>query len=75
MAPPRKPDHRHAHGKAAPNYDLDVFINCPFDDAYRPIFLAIVFAAFRCGLRPRSALENANSGQVRIDKIIALIRD
>jgi hypothetical protein len=70
-----RPEPRHAHGQAAPGYDLDVFVNCPFDQSYRPIRDAIIFAVFQCGLRPRCALENVNSGQVRIDKIAGLIRD
>ncbi len=34
-----------------------------------------MFAIFQCGLRPRCALETTNSGQVRIEKIVGLIRD
>lgn len=26
------------------NYEKNVFINCPFDDEYKPLFYAIVFA-------------------------------
>jgi hypothetical protein len=52
-----------------------VFINCPFDAKYAPIRNALVFAVAACGLRPRCALESQNSGQVRFEKIIALIRD
>lgn len=56
-------------------YDGNVFINCPFDAAYRPIFDALVFAVLACGLRPRCALEAADSGEVRVEKIIGIIRD
>jgi hypothetical protein len=70
-----RPEHRHIHGRAGPGYLQDAFVNCPFDEAYHPVRDAIVFALFQCGLRPRCALENVNSGQVRIDKIFALIRD
>jgi hypothetical protein len=55
-------------------YDTDVFINCPFDQDYRGIFDAVAFAAMDCGLRPRCALEVDDSGQVRLDKIVELIR-
>jgi len=72
---PPRPDHRHAHGRAASDYLLNVFINCPFDLSYRPIRDALVFAIFQGGLRPRCALETTDSGQVRIEKIIGLIRD
>lgn len=56
-------------------YTNSVFINCPFDDAYRPIFDALVFAVFDCGFVPRCSLEFAGSGGVRIDNIVGLIRD
>jgi hypothetical protein len=56
-------------------YDQNVFINCPFDDEYRAIFHALVFAIFECGLRPRCALEVQDAGDVRIVKIERIIRD
>jgi hypothetical protein len=52
-----------------------VFINCPFDDAYTPIFHAIVFTVVRCGFKPRCALEIDDGAGTRIDKILRLIRD
>jgi hypothetical protein len=58
---------------ASSDYDKNVFINCPFDGAYVPLFEAIVFAVFDCGFRVRCALEAEDSGQVRIDKIFDLI--
>jgi hypothetical protein len=51
----------------------DVFINCPFDRAYDPVFKALVFAVYACGFRPRSALELDDGGQTRIDKLYSLI--
>ena len=50
-----------------------VFINCPFDDPYRPVFDAIIFAVLACDFRVRSALEIADSGDLRLDKIYRLI--
>jgi hypothetical protein len=55
-------------------YQQSVFINCPFDDRYKDLFDAAVFAVVDCGFTPRCALEVTNSGQVRIDKIVALIK-
>ncbi len=52
-----------------------VFINCPFDAQYRPLFEAIVFAVFACGFRPRCALEIDDASQVRIDKIFKIIAE
>lgn len=56
------------------DYDQSVFINCPFDDLYLPLFEALVFAALDCGFEARCATEIKDSGQVRIDKIVDLIR-
>lgn len=55
-------------------YDNSVFVNCPFDSAYRPLFEAVTFAAYDCGFFPRCALEMDDSTQVRIEKIAAIIR-
>jgi hypothetical protein len=54
-------------------YAISVFINCPFDPRYRALFRAAVFTVYQCGYVPRCALEAYDSGQVRIDKICALI--
>jgi hypothetical protein len=54
-------------------YELSVFINCPFDAAYRPLFDAIMFVVSACGLTPRSALEFPDASLLRFDKIVALI--
>ncbi len=53
----------------------DVFINCPFDNAFAPIFWALIFAILVCGFRPRSARELDDGGQTRIDKIYGLIEE
>lgn len=50
-----------------------VYINCPFDGEYRPIFEALVFAVHDCGFVARCALELEDGTQVRIDKIERLI--
>ncbi|HYC92069.1 MAG TPA: hypothetical protein VEO54_22845 [Thermoanaerobaculia bacterium] len=50
-----------------------VFINCPFDRAYRPLLRALLFAIHDCGFRPRSALEVQDSGEVRVQKVIRII--
>lgn len=54
-------------------YDKSVFINCPFDQAYKPLFEAIVFTVFDCGFQPRCALETEDGGEVRMQKIFHLI--
>ena len=60
--------------RIGPDFDRNVFINCPFDAAYAPMFEAIVFAVKDAGFEPRSALEKLDSSQVRLHKIIELIR-
>ncbi|MFN0169551.1 MAG: hypothetical protein ACKV22_24275 [Bryobacteraceae bacterium] len=51
----------------------DVFVNCPFDDTYKPVFEAITFAIFDLGFVPRCALEVDDSSQVRLEKIASII--
>ncbi|HEY0142974.1 MAG TPA: hypothetical protein VGF48_18900 [Thermoanaerobaculia bacterium] len=58
---------------AGGEYDRSVFINCPFDAAYAPIFEAIVFAIHDAGFLPKCARERLDSSQVRIAKITQLI--
>lgn len=53
--------------------ERDVFLNCPFDPLYKPLFQAIVFAVFACGFRARCALEVDNGGAVRFETIVSLI--
>jgi hypothetical protein len=57
------------------DYDKSVFVNCPFDDSYLPLFRALIFAVFECGLIPRCAQEVYDAGEVRIEKIARIIRD
>lgn len=55
-------------------FESSLFINCPFDREYLPLLQSLIFAVFECGLQPRIASEQADSGRVRIDKIRDLIR-
>jgi hypothetical protein len=57
------------------DYNLSVFINCPFDRAYKPLFNSLVFTTIYCGFRARCALEIDDGSQVRIDKIFAVIEE
>jgi hypothetical protein len=54
---------------------LNVFVNVPFDAAYEPLFEALVFTVFACGYRVRCALEDSDSGDIRLDKLVELIRE
>ena len=54
---------------------LDVFINCPFDAAYKPIFNAMVYTVVRSGFRARCALETDDAAENRLSKIIKIISE
>lgn len=57
-----------------PEYFRNVFINCPFDLEYQPLFRALVFAIEACGYHVRCALEVEDSGEVRANKIIKIVK-
>jgi hypothetical protein len=52
-----------------------VFINVPFDRPYKKLFDALVFAVHDCGFLARSAREQDDSSQVRLEKLYAIIAD
>jgi hypothetical protein len=56
-------------------YDIQVFLNVPFDKRYRKLLDALVFAVSDCGLVARCALEKDDGGQVRVEKLYDIIRD
>lgn len=62
-----------AKSKIHLDYSCNVFINCPFDDAYKPILQALYFTIIDCGFIPRCALEANNSDDIRIEKILNII--
>ena len=55
---------------SSPTYNDSVFINCPFDEDYKPILRAIVYAIYRCGFYPQTALDEDDSTELRLLKII-----
>jgi hypothetical protein len=57
-----------------PNYSTSVFVNCPFDVDYQPLFRALIFTIQYCGYSARCALEVHDSGETRAEKLIRLIR-
>lgn len=58
---------------ASSDYEHNVFVNCPFDDEYKALSDAIIFAVHDCGYIARSALELKDASQVRIEKICNII--
>jgi len=59
---------------ASPGYNDSVFINCPFDAEYQPLFDAAVFTVSDCGFVPRCSLEESDGGEPRLYKIIRLLK-
>lgn len=44
-------------------YERNVFINCPFDDEYKPLFYAIVFAVNDLGFEANCAKDESNAAR------------
>jgi len=55
-------------------FETNVFINCPFDEKYFPLLLPLLFTVIYLRLKPRIALEAIDSGELRLTKIVELIR-
>ena len=56
-------------------YTQSVFINYPIDEEYKPLFRAMAFSILRCGFFVRGALEDYDSSNIRINKILQMIRE
>ena len=70
MAARRRTSREHfGSGRLALDPAKSVFINCPYDREFAPLFDAVVFATVCCGFTPRSALESGNVADSRIDRI------
>jgi hypothetical protein len=54
---------------AASGYEKSVFINCPFDPTFEPLFHAIVLTVAARGFKPRSARETEGRAEPRILRI------
>jgi hypothetical protein len=58
----------------APEYrDKSVFLNIPYDDRFRRLYLAYIAGLVHLDLKPRATIE-IPGGQNRLDKILDLIR-
>jgi hypothetical protein len=51
-----------------------VFLNIPFDNAYEPLFIALISALVAIGRTPRCVLEVPEQGDGRLRRIFDLIR-
>lgn len=56
------------------NYSKNVFINCPFDDDYKPLLKCLLFTVIYIGLEPKIASYKTDSAEVRFSKIKNLIK-
>jgi hypothetical protein len=54
---------------AAPVYEKSVFINCPFDPDFEPLFHAIVLTVAARGFTPRCARETEGQADLRMSGI------
>ena len=68
---PRKSvrDSAKAHRPDPWDPNTSVFINCPYDDKFQPLFDSILFATVACGFTPRSAIDTGTVSDSRIDRI------
>jgi len=57
------------------SFSNNVFINCPYDREYIPNLRPIVFTVRFLGFNPRLAMESADSGAMRFERILKLIRE
>ena len=72
----RSPRREHfGRGRLTISRATSVFINCPFDDEFLPLFDAIVFATVCCGFLPRSALESGDAAVPRMDRILSALTE
>lgn len=61
--------HHLGSGRLTLKREHSVFVNCPYDQDFRPLFDAIVFATICCGFIPRCAIESGTASVSRIDRI------
>jgi len=61
-------------GKRKP-LENHVFINCPLDEQYRPLFEALVFAIHDMGFVARHALEITNPSRSRLEYMLTIISE
>jgi len=59
--------------RARAPFARSVFVNCPFDPAYKPILDALLFTIHDCGFIARIALEDAGTRESRLHKIARLL--
>jgi len=56
-----------------PDFEKNVFINCPFDPAYKRLLDPLLFTILYFDFNPKIASESSDSGEQRINRICELI--
>ncbi len=56
------------------DFDRSVFVNCPYDEPFKPLLRPLLFCLVYAGMTPRLALERRDSGELRLNKIVELIQ-
>ena len=64
---------RPTSGEVLAGFDDNVFVNCPFDDKYKPLMQAMLFTIHDCGFVAQHALQDVGGRESRLDKIYRLI--
>lgn len=54
-------------------FNKNVFINCPFDEKYKPLLKVLVFELIYLGLTPKLS-QTLSSSSIRVNQIIDLIK-
>jgi hypothetical protein len=55
------------------SFEKSVFINCPFDEEYKPLLKTLLYTLKKLDFIPRISLERNDSGEIRLNKIKELI--
>lgn len=56
-------------------FDRNVFVNVPYDNQFKSLLRPLLFCLVYAGMTPRLALERRDSGELRLNKIVELIRN
>jgi len=73
LAHSRQARQQFGQGSLAFERSTSVFVNCPYDEDFRALFDATVFASICCGFMPRSALETGTVAEPRMARILRAI--
>lgn len=57
------------------SFDRSVFVNVPYDNQFKSLLRPLLFCLVYGGMTPRLALERRDSGELRLNKIVELIRN